>query len=452
MSYRLKVENYGKIEKAEIEVLPLTLFVGDNNSGKSYLLSLVWALFSGTQDHTVFLGIEKVLLEKYLDFFNSLLEFVKDFELNEKKEFFIDKNLILCVLNDLLEKNKDELVKNIFNYDGMQIGKIEISAEFTEKIVLNRNDFENTRMLIEAKDEAGDWKSGFSFPKDEKFASFVAAQIVRAAAKRILENHKKTNATYYLPAARTGFMLAKNTINQVGRKQTFDVVEIKQHEEEEQMSPFPKTIIHFLDSMDNLNMQKEEKYSELVKWIIEYMSKGDVQCVDENSGNVQYVPQGMDQGIPLRATSGVVTELTPLMLLLKYSKVMECICYEEPEMCLHPQLQLQMARLLVQMVNKGIHVVATTHSDIIVQHINNVCQLGAIRERDFLERLELVESDLIDVERVAVYQFKDSEAKTVVERILPQENMFEIPTFMSALEKILEQTINASNVVNAEED
>ena len=33
MSYKLIVENYGKIEKAELEVAPLTLFVGDNNSG-----------------------------------------------------------------------------------------------------------------------------------------------------------------------------------------------------------------------------------------------------------------------------------------------------------------------------------------------------------------------------------------------------------------------------------
>ena len=43
MAYKLIVENYGKIERAEIEVTPLTLFVGDNNSGKSYLLSLIWA-------------------------------------------------------------------------------------------------------------------------------------------------------------------------------------------------------------------------------------------------------------------------------------------------------------------------------------------------------------------------------------------------------------------------
>lgn len=51
---------------------------------------------------------------------------------------------------------------------------------------------------------------------------------------------------------------------------------------------------------------------------------------------------------------------------------MGTVCYEEPETCLHPQLQLQMGRLLIRMVRQGITVVATTHSDIILQHVNNI--------------------------------------------------------------------------------
>lgn len=41
MQRRFIIEKFGKIERAEIQVSPLTLFVGDNNSGKSYLLSLL---------------------------------------------------------------------------------------------------------------------------------------------------------------------------------------------------------------------------------------------------------------------------------------------------------------------------------------------------------------------------------------------------------------------------
>ena len=78
---------------------------------------------------------------------------------------------------------------------------------------------------------------------------------------------------------------------------------------------------------------------------------------------------------------------------------MECICYEEPEMCLHPQLQLQMAKLLVRMVNKGIRVIATTHSDIIIQHINNMCQLKTVEKNEAIEKVGLEWQDLIDIKK-----------------------------------------------------
>src|SRR5580700_2291352 len=42
--WKLLVEGLGKIERAEVDVRPLMLFVGDNNSGKSYLASLLWGL------------------------------------------------------------------------------------------------------------------------------------------------------------------------------------------------------------------------------------------------------------------------------------------------------------------------------------------------------------------------------------------------------------------------
>ena len=46
MKWKLKVEDYGKISKAEITVSPFMAFVGDNNSGKSYLLMLLWGIYA----------------------------------------------------------------------------------------------------------------------------------------------------------------------------------------------------------------------------------------------------------------------------------------------------------------------------------------------------------------------------------------------------------------------
>lgn len=43
-NYRLSVTDFGPIAKADIELRPLTVFVGPSNTGKSYLAILIYAL------------------------------------------------------------------------------------------------------------------------------------------------------------------------------------------------------------------------------------------------------------------------------------------------------------------------------------------------------------------------------------------------------------------------
>ena len=304
-------------------------------------------------------------------------------------------------------------------------------------------------------DEKPGWQMGFSFLTKEKMEKFIIDRVVRQMTMFLLDSGRSRNSSFYLPAARTGFMLAKNTINQVGRKRAFDweIILDEEHKTAD-VSPFPKSIIHFLDAMDNLNLENEKEiYKKLIDWINDNMTNGNIECVDHNSGNIQYIPNGMESGIPLRATSGVVTELTPLILLLKYARHLREICYEEPEMCLHPQLQYQMARLIIRMVNSKINIVASTHSDIIIQHINNMCQMcGADADDKTLERMGLDREDLISVDKIAVYQFKGNAGKTRVERILPEDNTFKVPSFMDALKNILNKTIAVSDIVYGEDD
>ena len=51
---QIAVENFGPIEKAKIDLRPLTVFVGESNTGKTYLAALIYAL------HRTFEGISRV--------------------------------------------------------------------------------------------------------------------------------------------------------------------------------------------------------------------------------------------------------------------------------------------------------------------------------------------------------------------------------------------------------
>lgn len=452
MAFKLFVEDYGKIEKAEIEIAPLTLFVGDNNSGKSYLLSLIWAVFSGTQKHIIFSNLSDFLKTNYARLYEELLEIVKDNRINRDNNVTISESTIMEIINAMLALNKEKLVQSIFNYDRMTIGKIEIVSTKNRVFTISNNDgqYKDLCWLDIAVDNE-EKKGGIGYVRSKNNDPQFHVEVLKHIIDMLFDTSLTRERTVYLPAARTGFMLARNTINQVSRKKAFNIV-MDSERGMSDVSPFPKPIIHFLDVIDDLEVQREEyKYPELVEWVITNMSKGDVQCSKENNSSIQYVPNGMDKGIPLRATSGVVTELTPLLMLLKYAGTMRQICYEEPEMCLHPKLQLQMGRLLVRMVNENLNVIASTHSDIIMQHVNNMCQLEAFPDdAQQLEELRLDKMDLISVEKIAVYQFNDKGNATTVERIQPRGNAFEVPSFIKALNDILNQTNNIYNIVNDE--
>lgn len=51
-SWTLEIEKLGRIDEARIELSPLMAFVGENNTGKSYVISLIWWLLS--MGHTFF--------------------------------------------------------------------------------------------------------------------------------------------------------------------------------------------------------------------------------------------------------------------------------------------------------------------------------------------------------------------------------------------------------------
>lgn len=450
--WKLVVDDYGKIGHAEIEIAPLTLFVGDNNSGKSYLLSLLWGIRN--------IGISNILKRSELetkettlliDWMHKQIETV----LKEgQQEILIDEvsSELSVVLNDGLKKYKNELTKWIFNSDSVNLGQIKIELKdlkeyrlFFDVISLEENT--EKALMIKRYPKEG-FQEGF---QKQTIGSFIKSS--ETIDDNICWNYIlmfyslllgiKVNMDYYdtsnifLPAARTGFMLTKDIINRVGRENTFNL-----YQKEKEITPFTRPINQFLTVMGELSSENvsEEKYREIEIMMEEEMAEGTMEISSMPSREIQYIPSGKKTGMPLRIVSAVVTELSPLMLILKHKRNINSFFYEEPEMCLHPQLQQKMGKLLVRIVNAGIGVTATTHSDIILQHINNMIKLKAHSNREKIcEKMGYDDSkDLLSPNQVKVYQLTAGE-KTEVKELSCGLNGFEVPTFNDALDKIMDE-------------
>lgn len=443
MGWRLKVSGYGKIESAEIETAPLTLFVGDNNSGKSYLMSLLWGIRN--------LGGELLYADETMEItetYDRLWRWVKK-QIEAAREQGVHTvrvseigDELQIVLQERIHQNRDKFVKAIFNSSDVEIEELQIELTGLADISLDFTVREYDRNVGVALANTGNNGVGLVLSEKERATGILEEKTCRYFVNRlmalVLDGHGGFNREIYFPAARTGFMLTKDIINKVSRRTTFNVAE-----EQEMMVPFVRPINQFLDVINDLTFDGEsnEDYAEIIQYLESSMADGTVEMSALPNREAMYVPNGKMSGMPLRITSAVVTELSPLILILKHKRYVDALFYEEPEMCLHPQLQQKMGRVLCKMVNAGVQMNVTTHSDIILQHVNNMIRLSGREDREEIcHQLGYTARDLLSPQKVKVYQLKAvAGGKTKVEELNCGENGFAVPTFNDALDRIMDE-------------
>ena len=445
MGWKLKVLEYGKIKSAEIEVSPLTLFVGDNNSGKSYLMALLW----GIQNLGVSELISSVLREEtkleheLIGWIRAQVALACEQGEHIAQVCEIEKEL-QALLQEGLRQNKDNLVKKIFNSSDVKIKDLQIELKDLDKISLtftklkDRWGSEELDSLRIKNNTGTEYTIKLSEIEWGYQNNLIICMILSLAMEISIGEVNGIHENIYLPAARTGFMLTKDIINKAGRNAAFNI-----GVQQEEMSPFIRPINQFLDVMNDLSFDSkgDRGAAAIAEYLENYMAEGTVEMSTLPNKEVLYVPAGQEKGIPLRIVSAVVTEISPLILILKHKKRVKGLFYEEPEMCLHPQLQQKIARVICQLASAGVKMTLTTHSDIILQHINNMIRLS---ERQDAERtcseLGYDSGDLLKAEEVKVYQLKSNAGEgTKVEELPCGKNGFAVPTFNDALDRIMEE-------------
>lgn len=452
----IHIEKFGKIKKADIKVSPLTLFIGDNNTGKSYLLSLIWALYSLGSFPVIWSGARNIVESS--SFFYKIADMLRQKDtMPVSDEFQVDD--ILDIFNKALEKNKDGFVSAIFNYP-MNIGKLSLKEE-EEKVIhisitynqkLQGTDTSHDKEYTLSV-ESNTFRFRYSLQQSEitsRKLVFETRFIIEVIVSSLINKKLELSEAIYFPSSRTGFMLSKNIINSVSHKQTFDNFSINGKEEPLKVEPFTKPIMNFLDFLEtDFSAAPNDNYKNIAEKIEHELVHGKFVHSRDGQKDIKYIPDGADAALPLRAASAVVTELAPFMMLLqKKRSPYSLLCYEEPEMCLHAKLQLKMGQLLIRLVHSGVKVIATTHSDIILQYINNIGVLEAhsknnkIKEpyKKIMQKYNLCPENLISFKDVAVYELHDCGAHSEVTKIEPSSYGFHSKTFINALSAALKQS------------
>ena len=86
-----------------------------------------------------------------------------------------------------------------------------------------------------------------------------------------------------------------------------------------------------------------------------------------------YTPEGWKKPLPLMNASSMVSELAPVVLYLRYMVGPgSVLIIEEPESHLHPAMQVEFTRQIAALVQAGVRVIVTTHSEWVLEELANI--------------------------------------------------------------------------------
>ncbi|MCR8678969.1 MULTISPECIES: AAA family ATPase [Campylobacter] len=397
-----KVKNLGLLNQAEIEIGDLTILCGENNSGKTYA---VYAFY----------GFWRLLPENI----NELILRHKDsFIQKEKNIIAIEETKFIQIhanlKNEMNKLYKNKLVKVLGgNADIYKDAKFELSFEILnyEKIFKQQNSFFN----VYKADENIIFEF---FDRDDLSSKNIHLFLVYLIISRLFYRHQIN----IISVERTGIAMFYSELN-ISRNNILagltqnnqgDIIDNINNYIQKATSRYPLPItdnISLINDISNVTNQKsfiaESKNNKILDLLWQIV--GGKYIINDYglqfaTGAKQKILQ-KHKTINIQQTSSSVKSLFLLDLYIRFqAQKNDILIIDEPELNLHPKNQILLARLLVMLVNIGIKVFISTHSDYILREFSSCICLKNISDENLKNLEEYSKQMQLDANKVRAYQ------------------------------------------------
>ena len=423
---KICVKNFGPIGQAEIDISPLTIFVGKNSSGKSFLSLLLHCLSNPFEDINSKYNSRRFLEYSYNFLIENNGELFDGFEnaLNEyietepsinsepfifpKEDFdrLFNEGFVKCYTKLIERKLRNSWKTDLNNLNRLKVNPFEISFNnnifFNESGQLVNKNFEYFPLKFAITDDnksvadveyANELKVNLNHRLWVKLygdEGISLAQVIYLVCIDKLIGKLKS-IIFYIPAGGEIF-------------KDFDYFLYNELNGENNSSNVEKEFISNL-LMINKGTEKGYFYDLAVEMENEinggeiHLKSGDLKdelVFTDNKNNLE---------LELNLVSSSIRELIPIIMYLKYHvNKGDTLIIEEMEKHLHPENQIILVKYLVKAINKGLKIILTTHSDFIIEKFNNFIRLGNSSKISF-EELGYDETCILNHENVSIYNF-----------------------------------------------
>jgi len=413
-----QIKNFAVIQKLKntLELKDLTIFMGDNSAGKSYMAMLIHSFITmtrGYQDINFLKAINakyasSSLLKKLSENINNVLikeldTLIISFDQNDKDTL---KKIVNFSNEYLLKKYLTQALFEESNIEDIEIELNNITKLLPETLLIKYNkifDTTSIEILIDKKERAVANFQG-DFPEDIILTETINS-ILSTLIEKIVKKTLPINSVY-LPASRTGYLQTYKTLANNAIFKNYDVDSNNNNH-----NHLSIIIRFFISQLNNNTSFKNNDFSDFIE---KFIINGSVNIYKDNNNIEFQLSNG--KKIDLNYLSSTVSELIPLVVFLKRGLIRKngLIVIEEPEAHLSFKNQKLIAELIALFLQNKIKVLITTHSDFLIYEINNLIMKETINN---LKNNNTSSSIGINHKQVGLYNFILEDSGSIIEKV-----------------------------------
>ena len=405
---KVKIKNLGILKQAEFSLGNLTIICGGNNTGKTYA---TYSLFGFLYTWRRLLMSPKFGLKEKIDQLLSdgvisldLQEYVQQCEsiLTTGCQRYVRQIPEVFAANEERFKNVDFQIE--LNFDNIQFKKKyerKISTATLEIISISKPEDE-PYLSITLLTETEKINLPVHFLEDIIYDSIQDIIFSQFFPRPFIASAERTGAAIF----RKELNFARNRLlEEISKNSNFDPTELLFNVSQDYALPV-KENVDFTRQIETI-VKKTSFIAENHPSILEDFADiiGGQYMITSND-ELYYIPKGKKLRLSMDESSSAVRSLLDIGFYLRHeARIGDLLIVDEPELNLHPENQRRVAKLFARLINIGIKVFITTHSDYIIKEINTLIMLN--QEKPHLKQIAAEEGyrqeELLSADQVKVY-------------------------------------------------
>jgi ABC-type lipopolysaccharide export system ATPase subunit len=397
---KIQIQNLGVLKQAEFSLGDLTILCGGNNTGKTYATYALFG-FLYTWHAVLSVDIQDDKIKRLLDDGVLIID-LQEYAKQAGQILAAGCHEYAKLLPKLFAAPADRFQETIFqllldtehiSFAGRLERKMRAGNSEVFSVIKSKDSEELTVTLLAEKEQT-------EIPGDliKDIISDTLKEIIFASLfpKPFIVSSERTGAVIF-----TDELDIKKFI----RENRMTSTELRLKDDWDYPLPVQKNVA-FIRQIKSVSKKRSfiaEKHPELLADFADIIG-GEYHISQHRA--LCFLPRGKRIELSMDESSGAVRSLLDIGFYLRcLAQPGDLLMVDEPELSLHPENQRRMARLFARLVNLGIKVFITTHSDYIIKELNTLIMLN--HDKPHLKRIAENEGyrpeELISPDKIKVY-------------------------------------------------